>query len=564
MKMDESESLKSRREFLSFLGRSSAAVALAPWLEGCTSAEKKGHPSGPGGLAFRPLTAGSKDDLTLADGFSADVIVRWNDIINDRGDRFGSHNDYIAFFRLNEAGTDGLLWVNHEYFQPLLVHGRPFQGLADPQRTEDVIARELSQVGGSILRVRKDESSGRWAYVTNDALNRRIDGTTELRLASSRPIAGRRTAMGTFANCAGGFTPWGTVLTCEEKVYHYYGDYEYDAKGGRKRKKSSYGWERFHDNPPEHYGWVVEIDPLTGKGKKLTALGRFEHECATVRPGPDGRCVVYMGDDDYDQCVYKFVADKPGSLETGTLYVANLEQKHWLPLTVRQNAELKRVFKDDTEVAIRARASARIAGGTPLGRPEDVEIDPKTGAVYVALTVRCDAGEKYGTILKLEEKNNDPFATEFTWSKFLSGGPETGFACPDNLAFDRVGNLWMCNEIGGNFLNQGEYKIYGNNSLFYIPLSGPNAGQAFRVASAPMDAELTGPCFSPDGRTLFLSVQHPGAGSKALDKLTSHWPDGGDSVPRSSVVAIAGPALDQLVAGTAVPPLFEAPVLKRG
>jgi secreted PhoX family phosphatase len=406
------------------------------------------------------------------------------------------------------------------------------------------------------------DDTGRWSYVTNDPLNRRIDGRTECRIASARPIAGRKTAIGTMANCAGGFTPWGTVLTCEEKVFHYYGDYEYDVKGGRTYKKSNYGWEKFHRNPPEHYGWVVEIDPLTGSGKKLTALGRMEHECATVRRGPDGRCVVYMGDDDFDQCIYKFVADKPGSLETGTLYVASLEKKRWLPLTVRENAELKKLFKNDTEVAIRARASAKIAGGTPLGRPEDIEIDPKTGAVYAALTVQCDADEKYGSIIKIDEKNNDPFATEFTWSKFISGGPQTGFACPDNLAFDRLGNLWMCNEVGGNFLNDGEYKIYGNNSLFYVPLSGPNAGRAFRVASGPVDAELTGPCFSPDGRTLFLSVQHPGSASKSMDQLTSHWPDGGDSVPRSSVVTISGPALDQLVSGQAVPPLFEVPVLK--
>ena len=86
-----------------------------------------------------------------------------------------------------------------------------------------------------------------------------------------------------------------------------------------------------------------------------------------------------------------------------------------------------------------------------------------------------------------------------------------------------------------------------HNSLFYIPMSGALSGQAFRVASAPVTAEFTGPSFSPDGRTLFLSVQHPGEGTTDLKQPLSRWPQGGNNMPKPSVVTITGPALDNLV-----------------
>jgi uncharacterized protein len=560
----------SRREFIEFLGRSSFAASLlgsSSILSACSSFSKLvEQPRATGSsnpfLPFVPIEPTDADDLILATGFRAQKFLSWGDPINRRGETFGTNNDYLAFFRLNEAGTDGILWSNHEAMHPLFVSGYDRQG----KKTRAQVILEQRSVGGSLVRIRQNATTGDWSLVANDPLNRRLSAQTQIPLIAPRPIMGSRVAIGTLGNCAGGVTPWGTVLTCEENYDGFYGEAIIGADGSRTLKKSRAGWEEHFPYPPEHYGWVVEVNPLTGAAKKLTALGRFRHEGATVRQADDGRCVVYMGDDGANLCLYKFIADRPGSLETGTLYAADLKNGRWLALSLKDQKALQEPrlqFKDQTDVLIRAHTAAIALGATPLDRPEDVEIDPQTGAVYVALTSTPREGTEFGSILKLEEKNNDPLALEFQSSTFASGGPDTGFAYPDNLAFDRRGNLWMTTDIPGKLLGRGPYKSFGNNTLLYIPLEGPGAGRAFRVASAPVDAELTGPFFSHDGRTLFLAVQHPGEETKSLDKITSHWPDGGNSIPKSSVVAISGPALDRLVEGVGVPPVIEPPVLSR-
>ncbi|MNL25386.1 hypothetical protein D3C87_1468660 [compost metagenome] len=149
--------------------------------------------------------------------------------------------------------------------------------------------------------------------------------------------------------------------------------------------------------------------------------------------------------------------------------------------------------------------------------------------------------------MKFTETNADPLSLTFKSEVFLNGGELTGFACPDNICFDRKGNLWITTDIADYDLGTGDYKAFGNNGLFYIPLSGSDAGKAFRFAVAPKEAELTGPCFSEDGKTLFLSVQHPGANTTDIKNVTSHWPEGGKSIPRSAVVTITGPLLDSLL-----------------
>jgi len=88
--------------------------------------------------------------------------------------------------------------------------------------------------------------------------------------------------MGTFQNCSGGVTPWGTVLTCEENYQHCYGECK-RGSAERDERMGTYGWSKFYENDPTHYGWVVEVDPKSGEAKKLVALGRFCHECATRR-----------------------------------------------------------------------------------------------------------------------------------------------------------------------------------------------------------------------------------------------------------------------------------------
>jgi uncharacterized protein len=385
--------------------------------------------------------------------------------------------------------------------------------------------------------------------IPDHPLNRRITAKTPIPLISERAIAGSRTAIGTLANCAGGITPWGSFLSCEENFQHHYGDRAFDPELPPETGPivpGRYNWTQFYRNPPEHYGWVVEINPLRGDAKKLTALGRFCHESATVTQAKDGRCVVYSGDDAHDECLYKFIAERPGSLEKGKLYVASLEQGKWLSLDWNEQLVLKETFRDPTETLIHTRVAARKVGGTALDRPEDIAISPHDQSLLIALTGNKPRGNYFGSILKIKEKNSDPLSLEFESETFLTGGETTGFACPDNVTFDPQGGFWFTSDISGRDLNREPYQAFKNNGLYYVPMKGARAGEVIQVASGPVDSELTGPMFTPDGKTLFLAVQHPGEQSESLEKLTSHWPDGGQNLPRSAVVAIYGSALEKL------------------
>lgn len=519
----------NRRDFLEFIGSATAAA----WLSGCSTAQKAIIPP-----PFLPLAATNEDTLKLAQGFSYEILLRWRQELNKGGARFGFNNDYIAYLPLDPASPlEGLMWVNHEYHDPYYTSDwRPGQ-----KRTKEQMHIERKEVGGSIVHIKK--TGGVWKMIPDSKYNRRLDAYTAIPLISERPIMGRRIAIGTFANCAGGVTPWGTVLTCEENYENFVGEVEFGANGERKIHQGDdyLTWQNEFKLPPEHYGWVVEVNPKSGQAKKLCALGRFAHECATCVTAPDGRVVVYMGDDTDNEHLYKFIARKAGSLEEGELFTADVKGGRWLPVSRRQDERLKNAFKDHTEMLIRTREAAKILGATPMDRPEDIEIDPKTGNVFVALTNNKKAKNYFGSILKIEEQDRNPLSLEFKSSTFLAGGPETGFACPDNMAFDRNGNLWLCTDISGSGLQDEPYKAFGNNSLFFIPLSGANAGAAFRVASAPNGAEFTGPCFDPEGDTLFLSVQHPGERAHTRVHLKSSWPDGGDAIPAPAVVAIKLP-----------------------
>jgi len=520
----------SRRKFLEFTGRTVGATALSTSISPVVfSAES---------VEFKPVDPADADEVTLAEGLGYDLLIAWSDPINHHGERFGFNNDYTAFFPLDGNMDDGLLWVNHEE-----VLSGYFLSPDDPgEKTAANIKQETLEVGGSIIRVKKID--GRWQYIKDDAYNKRIDGTTSIPIIAAAPIQGEQYAKGTVGNCAGGITPWNTVLSCEENFHFFYGDVEFKS-GRRRHKKGSYlGWEHHLDHPPEHYGWVVEVDPFSGSAKKLTALGRFAHEGATVTVANDGRAVVYMGDDKRDEHIYKFIAQAPGSLEHGVLFVADTDKGRWLPLHIEKNKKLKGLFSSQTELLIRTREAAKLVGGTPQDRPEDIEIDPETGSVYVALT--NNVHRPFGAILKIAEQDNDPLAMEFKAGKFLTGGHESGFACPDNLAFDPGGNLWVCTDISSDRLNKFPYASFKNNGLFYIPMRGRHAGTPLQVASAPRGAEFTGPTFSRDGRDLFLSVQHPGENPDSKDSPSSHWPNGGGALPRPGVITVFGPLLDKL------------------
>ena len=502
---------------------------------------------------FTPIESTFADTMTLPEGYRAQIFLPWGQPLTEAGDEIGFNHDFVGFFPIDfleggNSASEGLLTINHEYPNALFVGGNTSDRTAPEQ-----VDAEMRSVGVSVAHVRRSGDS--WELVPG-VRNRRITALTECELTGpvrgTPPVNGATTVQGTVGNCSGGQTPWSTLLTCEENVDDYqliWGSAGYNAM---------------------HQGWITEIDPYTpgATPRKRTAMGRFRHENAAVTVAPDGRVVVYMGDDMRDACVYKFVSRGrfvPGNraanldlLEEGDLYVANFGRGEWLLLDYDRNPALQEATGDDdqplvasqAEVLADARAAALAIGGTPVDRPEDIEIHPLTGDVYIALTNNSNHGNYYGQIVRLFEgadagteqrtaASSDWTAEQFRWDVFAVGGPQSGFSSPDNLVFDPYGNLWMVTDSG-----TGEGTIYeflGNNSMFFFPTQGPDAGTPYRFAVGPVDSELTGPVWTPDGKTLFLAVQHPGENSESIDDLTSTFGASPDSSwPRPTLVAITG------------------------
>jgi hypothetical protein len=287
-------------------------------------------------------------------------------------------------------------------------------------------------------------------------------------------------------------------------------------------------------------------------------MGRFRHENVAMRVGSDGTVVAYMGDDRNDAMVYKFIADQKyvagdraanlKILESGKLYAADFQNGRWLLLdytTQKALQDAKRsdgspVFTSQVDVLANARDAALALRATPTDRPEDIEVHPLDGSIYVAFTNNTAHGNFHGQIVRMAEKDNNVASTEFSWEFFAVGGPQSGFSSPDNLIFDAQGNLYMVTDISSSRIGKGIYQFQGNNALFVFRTTGPDAGVAYQFASGPVESEMTGPSWTPDGKTLFLSVQHPGEESPSMNELTSRWPNGGTDVPRPAVVAITG------------------------
>ncbi|WP_436374944.1 PhoX family protein [Cytobacillus sp. BC1816] len=539
----------NRRKFLTYVGTGVGALTVASTGLGAMvpKAEAKGVEAAShlfgfqkkiSGLNFKPIGPTDKDDLVLPRGYKYDVVVAYGDVINKKGDTFGFNNDFTLYFPIDKDKR-GLLWVNHEYSSDLFVHGaRPANG----KYTAAQIQKMLYNQGGSIIEVYRDKE-GTWKMDTDSKYARRITGLTPFQLTGpakgSKAVGGATNVQGTFANCSGGMTLWGTVLSAEE-------NFESTSKDAGLNET--------------HYGWIVEIDPFDPnfKPRKHTALGRFNHENAAVGLTNDNRAVVYMGDDKKDACVYKFISKNKyvksrgkanaDLLEEGTLYVANMGSGKWVPLTienvqkaVKGNADLLKKFQTQADVTVHCHEAALLVGGTPTDRPEDVEISPFDKTVFIAHTNNDKHGNFHGHITRFIEEGDDLGALTFDFEIFAAGGKQSGFSAPDNLTFDSLGNLWTVTDMSSSKLNTGIYTHFANNGMFVIPTIGKNTGEAFQFASAPVEAELTGPSFTPNETTLFLSIQHPGEETEDLNKLTSKWPHRkGDTMPRPGVVAITG------------------------
>jgi uncharacterized protein len=334
-------------------------------------------------------------------------------------------------------------------------------------------------------------------------------------------------------------------------------------------------------NEPNTFGWIVEIDPFDPNTvpRKRTALGRFAHEGVVFHQPVEGQPVVcYSGDDARFEYVYKYVSAQPYSratagghlLDNGTLYVAKFSEDgsgEWVALVYGQNGLTpENGFTSQADVLVNTRTAADFVGATKMDRPEWGAIDPSSGTVYFTLTnnsrrtaEQVDAANpreknEWGHIIRWDEAGNDPTATTFAWDLFVLAGPEDDsrklsgqplnadniFVNPDGLWFDADSRLWIQTDIGESAQNKGDFAQFGNNQML---VADPNTGEIRRFLTGPIGQEITGVVTTPDQRTMFINVQHPGATAAAEDfaagNLNSRWPDSDLAIyPRSATVVI--------------------------
>ena len=581
-------------------------------------------------LRFKDVKHGLDGTHHVAEGYRVDVVIRWGDpIARDAPDfvpgkvdgaaqekQFGYNCDFLAYRPLpygSRNSSHGLLCSNHEYTNnELMWPGLEGRNNGAKGLTREQVEHDQSAHGLSVVEVRR--TGGRWTYVKDSPYNRRLSlrGATfrlsgpaagHARLKTNADPTGTR-VIGTLNNCAGGFTPWGTVLSGEENFNGYFrGDRN---RTGEARNYARYGVQPFrnapwgaHDarfdmdqepNEPNRFGWVVEYDPYDPKSMpvKRTAIGRVKHEGAMTAISHDGRIALYTGDDERFEYVYKFVtkgkfdpakrAPNMNLLDEGTLYVAKFNDDgtmNWLPLVHGEGPLVAaNGFDSQADVCIETRRAADLVGATPMDRPEGVAVNPVNGRVYVVLTYndrrkpasdakareRVNAANpraenKWGHIIEItapavKGEGHDHAAATCRWGFFIVAGnprdpkaqtryhPATSddgwFQAPDNITFDPRGRAWITTDGMDNFGNDMADGLYGADT------AGAGRALSKHLFRTPAGAEMTGPAFTPDGRTVFVSVQHPGEGDKAsFEDPGTRWPDFKPGVPpRPSVVAI--------------------------
>ncbi|WP_425078294.1 PhoX family protein [Ruegeria denitrificans] len=553
-------------------------------------------------FSFEAIPVSTADEVTVPSGYKAEVMVRWGDPLwsdvpefdhdtrgtaasqerafgdNTDGQDVFFHDGHVLLVVNNEYTNRGILWGNNPDAKPA---------------SDDDIAKGMMAHGVTIVEIANTD--GNWGIVKDSPYNRRVTPQTEMTITG--PAAGHdlmktaadpsgTTCKGTWNNCGNGMTPWGTYLACEENFNGYFSaeDENHETSPELKRYGVSasdwgYGWAKIDDrfdvsknpNEPNRAGYVVEIDPTdpASTPRKLTALGRFKHENAEVIVNNDGRVIVYMGDDERGEFLYRFVSegvyaagvDTNALLEKGTLSVAKFNDDgtgEWLDLTPETTG-----LASQAEVCIHTRQAGSAVGATTMDRPEWVAANPNAPEVYCCLTNNKNRGVKpnaggddtstngpnprdknhYGQILRWRPDGGDHAAAGFGWDLYvLAGNPtvhedayagsenvnaDNMFNSPDGLKFDSNGLLWI--QTDGNYGNEGDFAGQGNNQM----LAGdPVTGEIRRFLVGPNGCEVTGLSWSPDRRTMFVGIQHPG------EKGNSHWPEGGDSVPRSAIVAI--------------------------
>jgi secreted PhoX family phosphatase len=607
--------IEARIERRSFLG-GTLAVAAGSFFGSnvLASTQVSANPGKvpPPRLGFNPIEPSTDDAIRLPDGYSYEVLAPWGtpllagapdfaeDASNTAADQalqVGFNHDGTHYFPLPKFGNSrGLLVMNHEYTDASQIYSATQGSTITPDAAgREKVAKALAAHGVSVIAVAKG-SDGNWNVVKGDPYNRRITGTTPM--AFSGPVAASHpmlqssitpSPIGTLNNCAHGVTPWGTYLACEENWNGYFGTDDtswtataLEARYGVSRGGFGYNWhkasERFdlakNRNELNRFGWVVEFDPFNPQSVpvKRTALGRIKHEGATCTESK-GRVVVYSGDDENGDYLYKFVGSTPwrqlrakgqSPLDHGTLYVAKFAADGtgtWLPLVYGVGPLTStNGWADQADVLIRTRMAADAVGATRLHRPEWVAVHPHSGEVFVTLTngsgnnSAVNSGRDpnpYGHIVRFREANNDD--TAFAWDIFLLAGDpvydvkvpvdQPIFGSPDGIWVDGSGIVWIQTDISNSSQNRADrgYDNIGNNAML---AANPATGEVKRFMTGPRGCEITGVTMTPDQRTMFVNIQHPGesttywntlnggAPTTAIPHRVSTWPFGTASNPR--------------------------------
>ena len=560
-----------RREFL----KAGAGGALLAALPGC--AAQGASPA----LSFTPVSPSGEDALRVPPDYEARVLFRWGDPVGspagqpafrmdasnsaaEQALQAGMHHDGMHYFPL-DGSRHGLLAMNHEYLD---------QGLLFPDGmaawSAEKVAKALAASGVSIIEVKL--VNGAWEIVRPSRSARRVTSLTPCRVAG--PAGGHRLmrtaanpdgrlVLGTNNGCAHGWTPWGTYLTCEENWHTLFVNggaiTPEQQRYGMTARGFGYRWheyeERFdaarHPNEFHRFGWVVEIDPYDPQAipVKRTAMGRFAHEGAACAAGADRRLAFYMGDDAAGEYIYKFVPVSPWDpavrannrdlLNDGMLYAARFNADgtgEWRALD-GPDAGAQRLY---------TRLAADAAGATRMDRPEWIVPHPATREVYAALT--GSRANRFGHIVRWREEGGDVAATRFRWEVFVRAGPPgrgevrgDAFANPDGLWFDSMGTLWVQTDMSSNSLGRGEFAPLGNNQMLAVD---PATGVFRRFLTGPRGCEITAFHTTPDNRSAFVNIQHPGEtpgdfSNPGEPRRFSNWPDyAPNGRPRSATVVI--------------------------
>ena len=586
---DVLQTAMSRRKVL----KGGLAVAATGFFAGSGIALATGQRNANSGASNSPLIGFTPVSIAEGNGpwpsispdYQYEVLIPWGEPLEPGDPAFqyppnatnqtrqiGIGHDGMWFFPMNygkfhrNGDIHGMLAINHEFGINQHVLGKPM-----PEKLEDVRVSQHAH-GVSVVEIKK--VNGKWKTIRSKNA-RRIHVNTPVNF--SGPAAGHallqtpngNVPLGTVNNCANGHTPWGTYLTCEENFNGYFGASNAQNtwtptaaqdRYGFTENGFDYGWHLFdrrfdlsdvdYVNEENRFGWVVEIDPYDGTQTpvKRTALGRFKHEGIALTVGRGGRVVGYMGDDQRFDYIYKFVSDdnwksmrKRGKspLDHGKLYVAKFNDDHtgeWLELTI-DNPALAAAFSSQAEILVYARMAADILGATPMDRPEWTTV-AANGDVYCTLTnnsrrTEADAANPLapnadGHIIRWRDAD-DHVGTTFEWDIFViaqdTHGTEESFSSPDGLWADPDGRLFIQTD--------GGQKDGLNNQMLVADMK---TGEIRRLFTGVTDDEITGITVTPDRRTMFINIQHPGDGNPASTNFPA--PLDGVTVPRDCTIVI--------------------------